>query len=94
MTTADTEDQYEYETQARASVASAADDQRFEIESYGITDKESQRVVSVKLSGATDDRPLLHKALAIAFSQHGYTLESIQVTAKAIKDMAQIRLPM
>lgn len=92
--TIDQSNEYASEAQVRNSVTEAADELRFEVESYGITDKEQHRTISVTFAGKDDDRPLLHKALAIAFAQHGYVLESIKVTAKAAKDTAQIRLPL
>jgi hypothetical protein len=94
MTTAELTNEYATESDVRNEVTEAATTERYLVESYGITDKDTQRTVTVTLAGDSDERPLLHKSLALAFAQHGYTLDSIKVTAKAIKDTAQIRLPL
>jgi hypothetical protein len=87
-------DEYATEAATRTAITQQADGLAFDVESYGITDKDTQRTVSLTLVGNADNRPTLHKALALAFAQHGYTLDSIKVTAKAIKDTSQIALPL
>lgn len=76
------------EHQTKKAVREAVEKIGYTVESYSLTDKAQERILTAKLDTmGGEDQPQIFQVIWKALAKEGYELEKITVTIKAIKDI-------